>query len=151
MELDCRSFIIKVALNLNSQETKKSNFSPMGTTTLKFYDYRVKKSSFALLDIKLWLKEGDDSLTEHISVWYSFKFIHSKVQNLWQLFSSYCYNFISNIAKQKIFTYNKSPRIRTSTSKNLQPKIWGFWEMKIISTTVFQYYAARTCWEALFR
>ena len=45
--------------------------------------------------------------------------------------------------------YSKSPRIRTSTSKNLQSKIWGFSEMKIVSWAVFQCYSSRTCFDKL--
>ena len=29
--------------------------------------------------------------------------------------------------------YSKNPQIRTSASKNLQPNIWGFLGMKIVS------------------
>ena len=50
-----------------------------------------------------------------------------------------------------ITVYSKNPRIRTSTFKNQQPKIWGFLEMRIVSQRVFQCYSSRTCWEWLFR
>ena len=41
------------------------------------YKY-VNISSFAVLDMKLWLEEDIDLDTDHLS--YSFKFIQSKVQ-----------------------------------------------------------------------
>ena len=63
------------------------------------YEY-VKKSSFALLEVKLGLKEGDDDRSLLI-----FKLIHLKVRKLCQLFSFFIYNFISKIAKQKSYTY----------------------------------------------
>ena len=36
----------------------------IGNSVIADYEF-VKKSSFVLLEIKLWLKEGDGSLTDH--------------------------------------------------------------------------------------
>ena len=66
MELDFCSFQIKIALNFKSQETEKFelfsqgiyNFQNLRNGTLVIADYEyVKIFSFAVFDMKLWLKE----------------------------------------------------------------------------------------------
>ena len=52
-------FEFKLQGTYNSQNLRQE--------TLVIADYKhVKKSSFALLELKLWLKEGDDSLTDRL-------------------------------------------------------------------------------------
>ena len=74
--------MIRICLNVKSQRTKKSRFSPKGPTTPKklrcetlfFGDYEyVNISSFAVLGIKLW-QEEDGDLNRNDPL-YSYKFI----------------------------------------------------------------------------
>ena len=66
MELDSCSFQIKIALNFKTQGTEKFELSSQGTykcqnlrnETLVITDYEYGRSfSFAMFDMKLWLKE----------------------------------------------------------------------------------------------
>ena len=80
----------RICLNVKSQRTKKSRFSPKGQTTPKILRYEtlyigagdyeyVNISSFAVLGIMLWLEEDSDlSRNDYL---YSFKLIESKAQN----------------------------------------------------------------------
>ena len=71
----------------NPKGLKKLRFFSQGTDdsrnlrceTLYIEDYHANISSFAVLEIKLWLEEDSDLDTDHLL--YSFKFIQSKVQN----------------------------------------------------------------------
>ena len=78
----------RICLDIKSQRTKKIEVFPQGTHDSKNlrretlyignYEY-VNISSFAVLGIKLWLKEdGDLNRNDPL---YSFKFIQSKAQN----------------------------------------------------------------------
>ena len=67
---------------LDPKGLKRSNFSPKDlwlpryeTLAIADYDY-VNIFSFAVLGIKLWLKEDGDLYTDHTQ--YSFKSVHSK-------------------------------------------------------------------------
>ena len=74
--------MIRISLNVKSQRAKKltDNSKHLGYETLYIADYEyLNISSFAVLDIKLWLEEDSNLDTDHPL--YSFKFIHSKAQN----------------------------------------------------------------------
>ena len=61
-----------------SQETDDSNNLRCETLYIADYEY-INITSFAVLDIKLWLEKDSDLDTNHPL--YSFKFIQSKAQN----------------------------------------------------------------------
>ena len=97
---------------LNPKGLKKSRFSPKRLTTPEIWDEKlcilrdyenVNISSFAVLDIKLWLEENCNLDTDRLL--YSFKFTESNAQNCHQVLSSFSHNFISHIANQKTFAY----------------------------------------------
>ena len=78
----------RISLNVRSQRTKNIEVFSQGSDdskslrceTLRIADYEyVNISSFAVLDIKLWLKEDSNLDTYHPL--YSFKFIQSEAQN----------------------------------------------------------------------
>ena len=80
-------FVIRICLNVKSQQTKKIEVFSQWTDSSKTLrcetlhigdDENVNISSFAVLGIKLWLEEdGDSNRNDPL---YSFKFIQSKVQ-----------------------------------------------------------------------
>ena len=98
--------------NVKFQLTKKVEVFSQGmdhsknlkceTLNIGNYEY-VNISSFAVLGIKLWVEEdGDLNRKDPL---YLFKFIKWKAQNRYKMLLSFSYNFISNIANLKIFTY----------------------------------------------
>ena len=81
----------RIPLDVKSQETKKSRFLQKvqgraddsknlrcGTLYISVYEC-VNISTFALLDVKLWLEEHGNVNTHHPL--YSFIFIQSRAQN----------------------------------------------------------------------
>ena len=93
----------------NPNALNKSSFSPRDSKnlrceTLSIADYEyVNISSFAVLDIKLYLGAHGDLHIDHPS--YSFKFNQSKAQNSYKMLSSFGHNFISDVANLEIFAY----------------------------------------------
>ena len=80
--------MIRISLSVKSQGTKKIEVFSQGTDdsknvgceTLYIADYEyINITSFAVLDIKLWLEEDSDLDTDRPL--YSFRFIQSKAQN----------------------------------------------------------------------
>ena len=80
--------MIRISLNVKSQGTEKIDVFSQGTDdikklryeTLYVADYKyVNISSYAVLDIKLWLEPDSNIDTDHFL--YSFKFIQSKAKN----------------------------------------------------------------------
>ena len=80
--------MIRISLNFKFQGTEKMDVFSQGTNDLKnlryetlyIADYKyVNISSFAVLDIELWLEKDGDFDTDHPL--YSFKFIQLKTQN----------------------------------------------------------------------
>ena len=80
--------MIRISLNVKSQGTKKIEVFSQETDDSKNLRYQppyiagyenVNISSFAVLDIKLWLEEGGDLNSDHRL--YSFKFIRWRAQN----------------------------------------------------------------------
>ena len=52
---------------LNPKGLEKCYFSPERSVTLKIRDMKyVHISSFAVLDVKFWMKEDDDQHTDHL-------------------------------------------------------------------------------------
>ena len=109
---------------LKSQGTEKIKFFSQGTDDSQHLKYEslvvadydcVKFSSLKVLRIKLQLKEGDNLYTDLLR--YSFKFIPSKVQILWNKLSSLGHNFICKIVKMEIFTDSNSAITRVSFPK----------------------------------
>ena len=76
--------MIRISLSVRSQGTKNSKFSPnsknLRCETLYIADYEhINITSFAVLDIKLWLEEGSDLDTDRPL--YLFIFIQSNTRN----------------------------------------------------------------------
>ena len=126
------SVVIKIAVNFNFQGTKKSSSSPKRLTTPKIWDRNpgycwlrtCKTKTPVSLYIKSWLKEVTwYSLTGH----YLFIQIYSLELRKWcHLFSSFSYNFTSNTAQQKIFTYPWSAITKASFHKLRKLEVsWG--------------------------
>ena len=144
----CFSVIIKIAVNFNFQGTKKSSSSPKRLTTPKIWDrnpgycwLRICKTKTPVsLYIKSWLEEVTwYSLTGH----YLFIQIYSLELRKWyHLFSSFSYNFTSDTAQKKIFTYSWSAIFYFTNFENwrsLGEKIVFFsfhWGFKIHGTSV---------------
>ena len=96
------------------QRTDDSKNLRCETLYIADYEY-INITSFAVLDIKLWLEEDSDLDMDRPI--YSFKFIKSKTQNWYKMMSSLSHNFISNKANQKIFIYFQSAIMRVSFLK----------------------------------
>ena len=105
MEVGFCGFQTKICLNFKSQGTENFERFSQGTyecqnlryETLAVADYEhVKIFKIAVMDIKLWMKEGLDLHTYHIRS--SFKFNHPKAH------SSFSRNIISNTAKLSVYS-----------------------------------------------
>ena len=104
--------MIRICLSVKSQRTKKIKVFSQGTDDYKNlrcetlnignYEY-VNTSSFAVLGIKLWLKDDGDVNRNYPL--YSFKFIQSKVQNGYKMLSSFSCILMSNIANLEIVAH----------------------------------------------